>query len=103
MIDEDMQVMTRKPTHPGEVLREEFMPDYGLSVARLADMLFVSRQSINEVIREKRAVSTDMALRLARLFGTSVEYWLNLQRNVDIWNSLELHKEDFDHIMTLSA
>ncbi|MDR2721795.1 MAG: HigA family addiction module antidote protein [Coriobacteriaceae bacterium] len=103
MAEKDMQIMTRKPTHPGEVLREEFMPDYGLSVAVLAGLLAVSRQSVNEVVREKRSLSTDMALRLSRLFGTSAEYWLNLQRKVDIWNSLELHRDEFETITTLSV
>ena len=90
-------------THPGEVLREEFMPDYGLTVASLAKRLGVSRQSVNEVVRERRAVSTEMAMRLSRLFGTSAEYWLNLQRNVDLWESLDLHREELDAIEALIA
>ena len=61
-----MILMARKPTHPGEVLREEFMPDYGLTVASLAKRLGVSRQSVNEVVRERRAVSTEMAACSAR-------------------------------------
>ena len=56
--------MARKPTHPGEVLREEFMPDYGLTVAGIAERLGVSRQSVNELVRERRALSTEMAVRL---------------------------------------
>ena len=63
--------MKRKPTHPGEMLREDFLPDYGLSVSGLAADLGVSRQSVNELLRERRAVSPEMALRLARLFGNS--------------------------------
>ncbi len=96
-------VLARKPAHPGEILREEFMPDYGLTVATLARRLGVSRQSVNEVVRERRSVSTEMAVRLSRLFGTSAEYWLNLQRNVDLWNALDLHREEFDAIQALSA
>lgn len=98
-----MIMMGRTPTHPGEILREEFMPDYGLSVSTLARRLGVSRQSANEVVRERRAVSTEMAMRLGRLFGTSAEYWLNLQRNVDLWESLDLHREELDAIEALSA
>ena len=98
-----MILMARKPTHPGEVRREEFMPDYGLTVASLAKRLGVSRQSVNEVVRERRAVSTEMAMRLSRLFGTSAEYWLNLQRNVDLWESLDLHREELDAIEALIA
>lgn len=96
-----MIVVSRKPTHPGEVLREEFMPDYGLTVAQVAKRLAVSRQSVNELVRERRAVSPDMALRLGKLFGTSPQYWLNLQRNVDIWDSLEEHSGELDEIEPL--
>ena len=54
-------------------------------------------------MRERRAVSTEMAMRLSRLFGTSAEYWLNLQRNVDLWESLDLHREELDAIEALIA
>ena len=56
--------MRRRPTHPGEMLREDFLPDYGLTVAGLADALGVSRQTVNELLRERRALSPEMALRL---------------------------------------
>lgn len=75
----------RPPIHPGEILREDFLPDYGLSATALAEAVGVSRQSINELLRERRAVSPEMALRLGRAFGMSAEFWLNLQRNVDLW------------------
>lgn len=90
----DMLLVSRKPTHPGEMLRKEFMPDFGLTVASLAKRLDVSRQSMNELVRERRAVSPEMALRLARVFGTTPQYWLNMQRNVDLWDSLDLHIEE---------
>ena len=76
-----------RPTHPGEVLREDYMPDYGLTVAALARALDVSRQTVNELLRERRAVSPGMALRLARLFGNTPELWLNAQRDVDLWDA----------------
>lgn len=83
-----------RPTHPGEMLREDFLPDYALTVSMLADKLGVSRQSVNELLRERRAVSPAMALRLSRLFGNSAEFWLNAQRAVDIWEaSRELRHE----------
>ncbi len=78
-----------RPTHPGEMLREDFLPDYGLNVAGLAAALGVSRQTINELLRERRALSPEMALRLARLFGNSPEFWLNAQRAVDLWDAQE--------------
>ena len=95
--------MKRRPTHPGEMLREDYLPDYGLSVSELANSVGVSRQSINELLRERRAVSPEMALRLARLFGNSPEFWLNAQRAVDLWDTAEAIKEDVSRIQPLSA
>jgi len=93
--------MQRKPTNPGEMLREDFLVDYGLSVSGLAESLGVSRQSVNELLRERRAVSPEMALRLARLFGTSPEFWLNAQRSVDLWTAAQSIKEEVDCIKPL--
>ncbi|PTB82642.1 addiction module antidote protein, HigA family [Pseudidiomarina aestuarii] len=95
--------MKRKPTHPGEMLREDFLPDYQLSIAELARALGVSRQSINELMRERRAVSPEMAVRLSRLFGNSPEFWLNAQRAVDLWHANESLKDELDKIKPLSA
>jgi len=66
-----------RPIHPGEMLREDFMPDYNLTVAGLAESLGVSRQTVNELLRERRALSPEMALRLSQAFGNSPELWLN--------------------------
>jgi len=86
--------MKRRPTHPGEMLREDFLPDYGLTVSRLAEALGVSRQSVNELLRGRRAVSPEMSLRLARLFGNSPEFWLNAQQSVDLWDAAQtIHKD----------
>ena len=95
--------MKRKPTHPGEMLREDFLPDYGLSVSGLAADLGVSRQSVNELLRERRAVSPEMALRLARLFGNSPEFWINAQRSVDLWEAVQAIGNDVARIKPLSA
>jgi len=76
-----------RPIHPGEILREDFMPDYKLSVSGLSDALCVSRQTVNELIRETRSLSPLMALRLSRLFGNSAEFWLGAQRGVDLWDA----------------
>lgn len=95
--------MKRRPTHPGEMLREDFLPDYGLSVAGLAEALGVSRQSVNELLRERRALSPEMALRLGRLFGNSPEFWLNAQRAVDLWDAAQVIKKDVARIKPLDA
>jgi antitoxin HigA-1 len=90
-----------RPTHPGEFLREDFLPDYGLAASSLAKALGVSRQSINELLRGRRAVSTEMALRLSRLFGNSPEFWLNAQRAVDLWDAEGNLKEEMARITPL--
>ncbi len=95
------RVMKRRPTHPGEMLREDFMPDYTLSVSGLAEALGVSRQSVNELLRERRALSPEMALRLSRLFGNSPEFWLNAQRSVDLWEAGRAIKDDVARIKPL--
>lgn len=93
----------RRPTHPGEMLREDFLPDYGLTVSALAEALGVSRQSINELLRERRSVTPEMALRLGRLFGNTPEFWLNAQRAVDLWDAAEAIKKDVARIEPLNA
>jgi len=90
-----------RPTHPGEMLREDFLPDYGLTVSTLADALGVSRQTVNELLRERRAVSPGMALRLSRLFGNSPEFWLNAQRTVDLWDTTQAIGTDIESIKPL--
>src|SRR5512146_221885 len=95
--------LKRRPTHPGEMLREDFMPDFGLTVAGLADAVGVSRQSINELLRGRRGVSPEMALRLARLFGNSPEFWLNAQRAVDLWDASQAVKREVARIKPLQV
>jgi addiction module HigA family antidote len=92
-----------RPTHPGEMLREDFLPDYGLTVTSLAEALGVSRQTMNELLRERRAVSPEMALRLSRLFGNSPEFWLNAQRAVDLWDAAKTLKAQVKRIKPLKA
>jgi addiction module HigA family antidote len=92
-----------RPTHPGEMLREDFLPDYRLSVSSFAKALGVSRQIVNELLRERRAVSPEMALRLSRLFGNTPEFWLNAQRAVDLWDAARSSKHKIARISPLNA
>ncbi|MBN2318987.1 MAG: HigA family addiction module antidote protein [Acidobacteria bacterium] len=92
-----------RPTHPGEMLREDFLPDYGLTASKLAKALGVSRQTVNELVRERRAVTPEMALRLARLFGNTPEFWLNAQRAVDLWDAERDLKKSVRQIKPLTA
>lgn len=88
----------QRPTHPGEMLREDFLPDYELSAAGLAESIGVSRQTIHELLGGRRAVSPEMALRLSRLFGNSAEFWLNAQRAVDLWDAARAIRADVARI-----
>ena len=89
------------PTHPGAMLREDFHPDYGLTATSLATTVGVSRQTVNEVLRERRAVSPIMALKLSRLFGNSPEFWMKAQHARDLWDSEQSHKAELAHIQPL--
>ncbi len=77
----------RPPTHPGEMLVEEFLKPLGLTQVELARRLGIPFQRVNQIVRRKRAVTPDTALRLARLFGTSAELWLGLQQDWDLWHA----------------
>lgn len=77
------------PVHPGEILMKEFLEPMGISQYRLSKDLSVAPRRINEIVHGKRAITADTALRLARFFGTTERFWLNLQTRYDI----ELHKD----------
>jgi len=73
-----------RPVHPGEILREEFLVPLGMSANALATALKVPAPRVNEIVRERRAVTPDTALRLARYLGTTAQFWLNLQSSYDL-------------------
>lgn len=75
----------RKPTHPGETLREDILPALGITQGEFAKHLRVSRRTISEILLEQRPLTPDMALRLAHFLKTSPESWLNMQQALDIW------------------
>ena len=93
--------LKRRPTHPGEILREEFMTDYELTVKGLADSLGVSRQTVNDLLRRAAGREPGNGMRLSRLFGNSAEFWLNLQRAVDLWDANAAIKHDVRQIKPL--
>jgi addiction module HigA family antidote len=80
-----MRKMTRKPTHPGELIREEYMKTLKLRVTSLAASLGISRKTLSTIINERAGVTPDMALRLSRAFSTTPELWLNMQQGYDLW------------------
>lgn len=77
----------RPPTHPGEMLREEFLAPLGMTQSELAKLLNVSFPRINEIVQGRRGMTPDTALRLERLFGVSAQFWMNLQLAVDLYEA----------------
>jgi addiction module HigA family antidote len=76
-----------RPIHAGEILREEFLIPLGISAHALAMELKVSAPRINDIVRERRSITPDTALRLARYFGTTPQFWLNIQTSYDLKNA----------------
>ena len=81
--------MQRKPTHPGMILRHDYMDPLKLSVTGLASHLGISRKHLSRVLNERACVTSALALRLSRAFNTSPELWLNLQRKRDLWEAAQ--------------
>jgi addiction module HigA family antidote len=87
-------IMTkRRPVGVGEILAEEFMEPMGLTQAALAEAMGVQRKHVNELCNGRRAVTAATALILARVFGNSPDFWLNIQRRTDLWHAVNSPKE----------
>ncbi len=83
-----MLMTERKPVSVGEMLREEFIKPLGLTQGQLADAMGVPRKHVNELCTNRRSITADTAHMLARLFGNSADFWLNIQRRNDLWEAL---------------
>jgi addiction module HigA family antidote len=92
-----------EPIPPGEILLEEFMKPHGLTKYALAKAINVPAQRIGEIVNNNRAITTDTALRLSRLFGTSAEFWVNLQTHYELEIEVAAHKPELDNIIPLAA
>ena len=88
-----MLTTKRKPASVGEILIEEFMVPMRLTQGALAEAMGVQRKHVNELCNERRAVTAPTALILARVFGNSPEFWLNVQRRSDLWNAMHSPRE----------
>src|ERR1700688_4079157 len=88
-----MLMTTRKPAMVGEILAEEFMAPLSLTQGALAEAMGVPRKHVNELCNDRRTVTARTALILARVFGNSPEFWLNVQRRSDLWEALQSPRE----------
>ncbi|MDO8723866.1 MAG: HigA family addiction module antitoxin [Syntrophales bacterium] len=88
-----MRRMIRRPTHPGNIIKEDYLLHLAITIKDMADTLGVSRKTLSKIINEKGAITPDMALRLSRALDTTPEFWLNLQKNYDLWHAETASKE----------
>lgn len=94
---------TRKPTHPGAILREDVLPDLGMSVSAFARALGVSRQTLHAVLAERSGISAEMALRLGALLGNGAQLWVDMQSKYDLWLAEQKLHDVLLNIRRLSA
>lgn len=95
--------MNRPYTHPGEILLEEFVKPYGLTQERLCSLLNVGIKTISEIYNQKRGISPVMAHKLARLFGTTPEFWLNAQAYYDLYTVYEKKQDEINKVNPINA
>ncbi|MBD2516311.1 HigA family addiction module antidote protein [Nostoc sp. FACHB-973] len=93
----------RLPSHPGEILLKDFLEPMGISQRELADAIHVPYQRINEVVNQKRGITPSTALRLAKFFGNSSEFWLNLQQNWELYYVLKEEEEELKTIAQFNS
>lgn len=92
----------RRPTHPGEILKFEFFEPLKITQQQLADAIGLTRGCINEIISGRRAITPDTAFRLAKVFNTTPEFWISLQTNMDMWDTLQSHKKEYERINSMA-
>ena len=92
----------RQPTHPGEMLLEEFLHPMQITQRELADAIHVPYQRINELVNQKRGITPSTALRLARFFGVSADFWLNLQIRWDLYKAQLAEQDELDAIQDVT-
>lgn len=88
-----MTIMKRKPTHPGQILKEDYLEQLSITITELSKILGVSRKTLSKIVNERASVTPEMALKLSKAFDTSPELWLNLQKNYDLWQAANRSKE----------
>lgn len=90
-----------RPAHPGEVL-SDVLEDLEMTQTAFAEVLGVSRRTVNEIIQGRRPVTVDMAIRIGKALGNGPQLWLNLQQKVDIWDAIQAHQEEYQKVSTIA-
>jgi len=93
----------REPTHPGEILREEFLKPMNITQRKLADLIHVPYQRVNELVNKRRGITPSTALRLARAFGNSPSFWMNLQLRWDLFQAQQTEEDELRRIRPVTT
>jgi addiction module HigA family antidote len=88
-----MRRMERRPTHPGKIIREDYLEPLSMPINEFAAVLGVSRKTLSKIVNERGSITPDMALRLSRALDTTPYLWLNLQKNYDLWQAEHISNE----------
>lgn len=91
-----------RPVHPGEVI-SDVLKDLEMTQTSFAELLGVSRRTVNEIIQGRRPITVDMAIRIGKTLGNGPQLWLNLQQKVDIWDAIQKHKEEYKKLPTIAS
>jgi antitoxin HigA-1 len=89
-----------RPVHPGEVI-SDILEELEITQTRFAEVLGVSRRTVNEIVQGRRPITVDMAIRIGKALGNGPQLWLNLQRKVDVWDALQMHKKEYDKVQSV--
>lgn len=92
------------PTHPGEILREDYLNEFNLTITETAKGLKIARSNLSSIINKKSGISPEMAVKLSEAFGTSAQFWINLQKNYDLWYAEQrVNRSEIQHFSTYTA
>ncbi|GAX40187.1 XRE family plasmid maintenance system antidote protein [Tolypothrix sp. NIES-4075] len=100
-LQENFAARQVRPVHPGEVI-SDILEDLEITQTKFAEVLGVSRRTVNEIIQGRRPITVDMAIRIGKALGNGPQLWLNLQQKVDIWDVLQTHSKDYDRVTTIA-
>jgi len=100
-IEDIIQGRKVRPVHPGEVI-SDVLEDIEMTQTRFAEILGVSRRSVNEIVLGQRPITVDMAIRIGKALGNGPQLWLNLQQKVDIWDAVQKHREEYEKVSTVA-
>ena len=97
-----MKTMKRQPSHPGYILKKDYLEPLNISITSMAETLGVSRKTLSKILNERGSVTPDMALRLSRALSTTPGLWLNLQKSYDLWQAEHL-SSDWKDVLPLTS